>query len=127
LPNSRGLELQNQNRLAFSLGTLEENARAIALTIELVGKDGQVARLPLSHFGPIQNALKTQLRKAAWLEGAAEVGSVEQVLQSYELPLADFVQTNPQFSPASLSQIRFSFERATAGSVFLDNLGFYAR
>lgn len=115
-----------QGRLVFSLGRVGEDINPLDLTVELVDKSGQVARQPLSHFGPMQPALKTQLKKADWLEGIAMGGPVEQVLQTYELPLADFIQANPQFSPAELKTIRFSFDRTASGQIILDNIGFYA-
>ncbi len=129
LPNNfkPELDLQTHSRLAFSLGTLQENAKSIALTVELIDKNGQIVHLPLNHVAPIQNGLKTQLRKADWLEDAAISGQGEQVLQTYELPLSEFIRTNPQFNPANLSQIRFSFNRSGKGEVFLDNLGFFAQ
>jgi hypothetical protein len=95
------------------------------LTVGLVAKDEQVARLPLSDFGPVQTALKTVLKKANWLGDFATVGPVEQVMQIYELSTAAFVQANPQFNPADLQTIRFCFDRTLAGTVMLDNIRFY--
>jgi len=45
------------------------------------------------------------------------------VLQTYEIPLADFVAANPGFDPAWLRQIRFRFDRTPSGVVLLDDVG----
>lgn len=42
----------------------------------------------------------------------------------YETPLAAFVAANPQFDPTKLHVIRFVFDRAEAGVVILDEIGF---
>jgi hypothetical protein len=124
LPADFGL-LTSQSRLALALGRPKEDTKPLDLTVELVDKDGQLTSLPLSYFAPIQPALKTVLTKANWLEGFETVGPVEQVLQSYELPLSTFVRVNPHFDPANLKTVRFNFDRTASGEVILDNIGFY--
>ncbi len=48
---------------------------------------------------------------------------VEPVLQTFEIPLADFAQANPPFDPALLKQIRFVFDRTKSAVILLDQVG----
>ena len=45
------------------------------------------------------------------------------MLQSFDLPLADFVGINPDLDPRSLSAVRLVFDRAVAGEVLVDDIG----
>jgi hypothetical protein len=48
----------------------------------------------------------------------------EPVLQTFELPLAAFVEADHGFDPAALREIRLVFDRTPEGVVILDDLGF---
>jgi hypothetical protein len=48
------------------------------------------------------------------------------VLQTYVMPLADFVQASPQFDPRRLRSIRLVFDRLVAGTVVVDDIGISA-
>ena len=48
----------------------------------------------------------------------------EPIFQSFEFPLAAFVEADPVFDPANLTTVRFIFDRTPAGVVVLDDLGF---
>jgi hypothetical protein len=48
----------------------------------------------------------------------------EPIFQSFEFPLAAFVEADPVFDPASLATVRFIFDRTPAGVVVLDDVGF---
>ena len=48
----------------------------------------------------------------------------ELVLQSFSIPLADFVAANPAFDPARPREIRLLFDRTEAGTVVVDDIGF---
>ena len=47
----------------------------------------------------------------------------ELVLQTYVMPLADFVTASPQFAPDKLKAIRLVFDRAVVGTIILDDIG----
>jgi dienelactone hydrolase len=130
----QALALSGQSVLVFSLadadedptpGTGDENVTAsrepIDLTVEVVDSAGQVARLPLSHFSLLQPQLRGHLGKARFM---SPFPASEAVLQHFEFPLAGFAAANPAFDPARLAQVRFRFDRTTAGVVVLDNVGF---
>jgi hypothetical protein len=46
------------------------------------------------------------------------------VLQTYSLPLADFVAVRPDLDVRRLRSIRFLFDRAVSGTVIVDDIGF---
>jgi hypothetical protein len=95
----------------------------IDLTVELVAADGRSARLPLGHVHPVQPILEVTFTKWPYWERLRYRSSTEPVLQTYEIPLSDFVQANPDFDPGQLKQIRFRFDRTRTGVIFLDDVG----
>ena len=99
----------------------EDTREPIDLTVEVMDGAGEVARLPLSHFSPLQPQLEGRLGKAGFM---SPFPSSEAVLQHFEFPLVDFAAANAAFDPAGLAQVRFLFDRTGAGVVVLDNVGF---
>lgn len=95
----------------------------IDLTIELVASDGAVARLPLSHIYPVQPILKVTFTKWPSWEKMRYKSATEPVLQTYEIPLSDFVAANAKFQPRLLRQIRFRFDRTNTAVLLLDDVG----
>ena len=47
----------------------------------------------------------------------------EIVLQTYVVPVTDFIQNAPRLDPTKLRSIRLVFDRLTAGTVVLDDIG----
>ncbi len=99
----------------------------IDLTVELVAADGRSASLPLSHIHPIQPILHVTLTKWPAWERYYYKSPTEPVLQTYEIPLSDFVAANPDFDPGWLRQIRFRFDRTPRGVILLDDVGLARR
>jgi hypothetical protein len=96
----------------------------IDLTIELVTSNGAVARLPLGHVHPLQPILKVTFTKWPYWEHIRFKSATEPVLQTYEIPLSDFVAANPALEPGQLKQIRFRFDRTRTAVILLDDVGF---
>ena len=48
---------------------------------------------------------------------------VERVVQSYAIPLADFVAVDDSFDPARLASIGLRLDRASAGALYVAGLG----
>lgn len=96
----------------------------IDLTVEMVDAGGRTARLPLSRFGVVRRPLETKVyRRAGW--DSRNFGQTHEiVLQSYVLPLAEFVGASPGFDPSALREVRLVFDRTVAGTVILDEIGF---
>ena len=98
---------------------------AADVAVELVGRDGAAARLPLSHFAPLRPMPPTQVLKVPALAGVLGLDlQGERLLQTYDLPLAEFVRAHPAFDPASLSAVRLRFDGRSGGALLLDNVGF---
>jgi predicted dienelactone hydrolase len=138
LPDN-GLALDASNKLVFSLADANEDStpgtddaasketsgprQPIDLTVEVVDRSGHAVRLPLSNFSYLQPQIVMTLMKAPFMNIAGPSPS-EPVFQSFEFPLADFVAANPAFDPATVTTVRFIFDRTPAGVVVLDDVGF---
>lgn len=127
--NVREWALSNADALTFALTAATDSTAPFSVGVELTTGDGVVVRLPLSQFGAIHPPLPAQHLKwpaLARLLGFKQLqlaGPVEDVLQTYDLPLAAFSAANPQFDPARLEAIRFYFDGAQGGDVYLDQIG----
>jgi hypothetical protein len=67
--------------------------------------------------------LETHVLLRADREQSQFANTYELVLQTYVLPLSDFVAASPQFAPDKLKAIRLVFDRAVAGTIILDDVG----
>jgi dienelactone hydrolase len=99
----------------------------IDLTIEVVDAAGATARLPLGRYGAIRRPLETYILRRRDRERRQFANLHEIVLQSYHLPLADFVAAEPRLDPTRLRQVRLVFDRADAGTVIVDEIGVTTR
>lgn len=95
----------------------------VDLTVEVSDASGTTARLPLSRYGAVRRPLETRVLRRADREKAQFEHLYEIVLQSYALPLADFVVAEPRFDPTRLRRVRLLFDRAVAGTVIVDEIG----
>lgn len=91
------------------------------VTVELTSASGASVRLPLSRFRAIPVILTARMTKF-WNESAIFEKSSEPVLQSFALPLAAFTRADARFDPATLTAIRFVFDRSPKGVVALDDV-----
>lgn len=134
-----GLDLGEDSALIFALGDAnldpdpapgipQENEtgkspaprQPIDLSVALADASGETAQVILSDYHMVQPQLEAELFKLKLFE---KYDPAEPVLQSYALPLADFVKVNPAFDPRSVRSIRFIFDRTRRGSVILDGVG----
>ena len=99
----------------------------IDLTVAILASDGAAAELPLSHVFPLQPVLKVTFTKWKYWERTRYQPAVEPVLQTFAIPLADFVASNPNFHPARLTRIEFRFDRTKSRVLLLDHVGFAHR
>jgi hypothetical protein len=126
LPNvtRQNWQIDRDKYLAFDLANATtEESRPLDFIVELIDIKGTMAALPLSQFAPIQYPLQIQISKLNWLEGLLWKPS-ELVLQTYQLPLADFMKISLQFNPSQIETIRFQFDRTKAGAIVLDEFVF---
>lgn len=94
----------------------------VDLSVVVTDADGKSAGVRLSDYGPIRRPLETVVRRRNDAESFDN--QWELVLQSFSIPLADFVAANPAFDPARPREIRLLFDRTEAGTVVVDDIGF---
>ena len=118
------LGLDNFSGFVFSIGTADPGQyEPFDLTIELADNNGHSSQLPLSSIGPIHPALPVRLAIWKWLEKKFSVNPSEQLLQTYEIPIMFFVESNTSFEPSDLKRIRFIFDQSENGTIILDDIG----
>jgi dienelactone hydrolase len=101
----------------------QKDTTTIDLSVELVDANNVTARLPLTRFGAPRRPLETHVLRRADRERQEFANTYELVLQTYVMPLSDFVAVSPQFAPGKLRAIRLVFDRAVAGTIVLDDVG----
>ncbi len=100
----------------------EQETEQLDLSVVLTDADGNTANLPLSRYGPIRRPLETVVRRRNDADGFDQ--QWELVLQSFSIPIRDFVAANPILDPSALVSVGLLFDRAEAGTVVVDNIGF---
>jgi dienelactone hydrolase len=102
--------------------------RPLDLLVELTTTDGVTVALPLSRWGALPPPLEVRLVKdgplpaVSGMDAAREV-PVERVLQTYELPLADFAGADGAFRPERVAALRLVVDRTAAGSLWIAEVG----
>ncbi len=102
----------------------DEEKPPVDLSIEVADAAGISARVPLSRYGVIRRPLESWILLRRDIERQRFGAMSEIVLQTYSIPLADFKQTTPRLDLTRLREIRFVFDRAVAGTVVVDDIGF---
>lgn len=102
----------------------DEKKPPVDLSIELVDAEGHTARLPLSRYGVIRRPLEAYIMRRRDQERSRFGAQSELVLQTFVLPLADFAAAARGLDLDALTEVRFVFDRATAGTVVIDDIGF---
>ncbi|MBB6733105.1 alpha/beta hydrolase family protein [Cohnella zeiphila] len=96
------------------------------LTVTLKDDGGETASVPLSRVMSVQPSPRTTFTWLGWLENTMADGkyshSVESALQTYEIPLSEFLQANPSLDPNRLKEIGFAFS-GHQGQAMLDDIG----
>jgi len=94
------------------------------LTVEVVDGAGRSARVPLSRYGPVRYPLEMSILRRKDLEEERFARFYEVLLQSYHIPLGDFVEEAPGLELRRLRTVRLVFDRTEAATVVVDDLGF---
>jgi len=100
----------------------EDDDEAIDLTIELTDAAGNSASVLLSIYGAIRKPLEIKVLRRN--DADAFENQWELVLQSYSIPLRDFVRGNEALDLGTLRRVRLVFDQTTAGTVVVDDIGF---
>ena len=99
----------------------------VDLSIEVADAAGHTARISLTKYGVPRRPLEIHILRRADEERQRYPTTYEMVLQTYVMPLADFVQVSPQLDVAHLRSMRLVFDRLVAGTVMVDDIGISAR
>jgi dienelactone hydrolase len=97
---------------------------AVDLSVVVEDSEGRTARVTLSEYGAIRRPLETYVMRRADREATRFATHWELILQTYSIPLGDFVAANRALDLSSLSAVRFVFDRVHVGEVALDQIGF---
>jgi hypothetical protein len=93
------------------------------LTVELVDAAGHTARRPLSAYGPVRRPLDIFVNRRKGRDKSNFATTYEIVLQTYVMPLGDFVRSAPSFDASRLKSVRLVFDRTVAGTIVLSDVG----
>ncbi|MFC4599804.1 alpha/beta hydrolase [Cohnella hongkongensis] len=102
---------------------------SLSIDIELEDSAGNFARLPLDLFMEAEPPVETEFAWLPALEPLLAKGrfkdAEEAVYQTYELPLKEFVEENPDFDLSEWERMTFHFNEGP-GKVMLDTVGLMA-
>jgi dienelactone hydrolase len=93
------------------------------LTVELEDANGNIARLPLSTFGPVRMPIESYIYRRKNRDKTQFSTLAEPVMQTYAAPLARFREAGASFDPRALRSIRLVFDRKKVGAITLDDVG----
>lgn len=99
----------------------EEEKPSVELSVEVADAQGNTATVALNRYGPVRRPIKIRIRRR---KDQRYRGDTEMVLQSYSIPLGDFLSVSPGLDLERLKEIRLVFDRTVSGSVVLDEVGF---
>ncbi|MBP6772453.1 MAG: hypothetical protein KA154_05590 [Gemmatimonadaceae bacterium] len=97
--------------------------RPTDLSVELEDGNGHAVRLPLSEFGVVRVPLEAYIYRRRGRDKTVFPTLSEPVMQTYVIPAAAYTKANAAFDPNSLRTIRLVFDRAKAGTIYLDDVG----
>ena len=80
--------------------------------------------MTLSEYGAVRRPLETWVMRRQDQERQRFQTHWEMILQTYSIPLGDFTAANGALDLSSLAAVRFVFDRAVAGEVWVDEIGF---
>jgi hypothetical protein len=96
----------------------------IDLSIEVADASGRTARVTLSDYGAIRRPLETWVLRRSDMERSRFQNQWELILQTFSIPLGDFAAANGAIDLGALASVSFVFDRAVAGEVSIDQVGF---
>lgn len=96
----------------------------IDLSIQVTDAEGVTAAAPLSDYGVVRRPLETWVLRRRDMDRQRFGSHEELVLQTYTIPLADFRKVAPTLDLNRLHSVQFRFDRAVAGTVIVDEIGF---
>lgn len=101
----------------------DEEKPPIDLSVEVEDAAGRTAKVDLRRYGAIRRPLETYVMRRSDMEERRFAEHWEQILQTYSIPLGDFLDRNESLDLATLSAVRLVFDRSVAGEVVVDEIG----
>ncbi|MFC5531139.1 alpha/beta hydrolase [Cohnella yongneupensis] len=118
--------LSENAELMFSIVDMSTSPMNGRIQVEVKDRNGVVVRLPLDRFADVLPPPKTDF---TWLPGMESelsdgkfANASEYVYQTVEIPLSDFEDADPDFTPSEWAEMTLAFDGGP-GSVMLDDLG----
>jgi hypothetical protein len=102
----------------------DEEKPPVDLSVQVEDAAGNTASVDLRRYGAIRRPLETYVMRRGDQERQRFADHWEQVLQTYSIPLGDFMAANPALDPRTLKAVRLVFDRAVSGEVAVDQIGF---
>jgi len=114
------------NPFSFLSGEKEEidegKAPPLRLSVRLADREGAAGKVLLNRYGPVRRPIEIRISRR---DDQQFRGKTELVLQSYSIPLRDFVDASGgSLDLAGLGAVTFLFDESAAGAVILDEVGF---
>lgn len=99
----------------------DEEKPPLRLSVQLVDSNGRSGKVLLNRYGPVRRPIEIRIQRR---DDQTYAGNTEMVLQSYSIPLADFVSgSSSDLDLSRIKEIRFLFDESKAGTVVLDEVG----
>jgi dienelactone hydrolase len=117
------LKIDGSKNLTFFLCNNKEDVNEVDFTIRLISKTDS-ADIAFSNRWILPPPLKTELTKWPFIFSLNNDKPVERVVQTVEIPVADFRKTNKNFKPEELKEVKFVFDKTDKGEIFLNKIGF---
>ena len=96
----------------------------VDLSVQISDAAGRSARVTLSDYGAIRRPLETYVLRRGDIEARRFETHWELILQTYSIPLGDFVAVNSAIDLRRLRSVAFVFDQVHGGEVSIDQIGF---
>ena len=121
------VELTEVDAVTLDLIPMTDGSRPGAV-VTLTDANGARASSSFDATTAFRPRLDRNLTKWPWLTNILGLeltaSEPEDVMQTYLIPLADFVAGEPEFDPAAVVGLDVSFDGSAAGGVYFDGVGF---
>ena len=118
----RGWSIPNPFSGLFSGEKEEEEELPLRLSVLVEDASGNTGKVLLNRYGPVRRPIEIRIARR---DDQQFAGNSEMVLQSYSIPLGDFLElSGGTVDLTHLKEVQFLFDESVAGSVVLDHVGF---
>lgn len=122
----RDWEISPDHYLIFSLADGRNDpgiSNQLNFSIVLKEQGGQESRLILDDILPLNPQFYSVFTKLPSWEDSRYKKPQEPILQTYRIPLSQFIQQSPEFDLSLLHEIIFQFDQTQNGEIILDDIG----